>query len=165
MGCYVSGGSGGFTRGRRRRVSSQWLQRGLGSRPGAAPVHHLDPRRRHRRGLRAHHHRGSGGERDFDEDVSAGEVDAHGAQLVPVQPGSGGPAAAGHVRPGGRQPVPAGRVDVRPARLQADPFHPAQLGGGVRVHPDCALRGPVPQLCHTQTELRPALTLSFFTSI
>lgn len=75
--------------------------------------------------------------------MSDGEVHADGAQLVPVQSGSGGRAAAGHLRPGGREPLPGGRVAVRPRGVQVDPVHPAHLGGSLRVHPHCALRGPV----------------------
>lgn len=96
-------------------------------------------RHRYRCRLRDHHRLGSGRECHSDEDVSAGEVDAHCAQPVSVQPGSGGPVAAGDLRPRGRKPLPGGRVVVRARRLQVDPLHPAHLSGGLRVHPDCAL--------------------------
>lgn len=107
---------------------------------GAAPVPYLAPWHRDRCCLRDHHFRGSGGECHVNEDVSDGEVHAHGAQLVPIQPGSGGRAAAADLRPGGRQPVPGGRVAVWPRWMQTDPVHPAQLGGSLRVHPHCSLR-------------------------
>lgn len=99
--CYVSGGfvhlglAGGLRAG-----ASQRLRGGLG-----AAVQHLAARHRHRRHLRCHHRRGPGGERVPDEDVSGGQVHAHRAQLVPLQPRSGGRAAPADLRPGGRQPL------------------------------------------------------------
>lgn len=109
----------------------------------SAPVQHLAPRHRHRSHLRGHHRGGSGGERVSDEDVSDGEVHAHRAQPVPVQPGSGRRAAAADLRPGGRQPLPGGRVALWPRRVQTDPVYPAHLGGGLRVHAHRSLRRPV----------------------
>lgn len=72
--------------------------------------------------------------------MSSGEVHAYGAKLVLVQPGSGGPAAASDLRPGGRQQIPGGRVALRPGWMQTHPVHPAHLGGSVRFHPYCSLR-------------------------
>lgn len=72
--------------------------------------------------------------------MSVGEVHADGAQLVPVQSGSGRPAASGDLRPGGCQPVPGGPVALRPRRVQTDPVHSAHLGGSLRVHAHCSLR-------------------------
>lgn len=91
---------------------------------------------RHRRGLRDPDCGGGRRERDFGEDLPAGEVHAHRAKLVPVQPRRGGRAAAAHLRAGGRQPLPGGRVAVRAGWMQTDPLHPADVCGSVRVHPD-----------------------------
>ena len=106
-------------------------------------LQHLAARGRHRGGVRGHHRGGSGGERDSDEDVSVGEVHADGAQLVPVQSGSGGRAAAADVRAGGRLPLPGGRVALRPRWMQTDPVHSAHVGGGVGVHAHGSVRRPV----------------------
>lgn len=108
-----------------------------------AAIQHLAARHRYRRSLRCHHLRGSGGERVSDEDVSVGQVHAHRAQLVPLQPGSGRRAAPADLRPGGRQPLPGRRVALWPRWLQIDPVHSADLGGGVRVHSDRSLRRSV----------------------
>lgn len=110
----------------------QRLQRALG-----AP--RLAPGDRDRRALWAPHRGGCRRERDSDEDLPAGQVHAHRAQLVPVQPGHGRRAAAAHLRAGGRQPLPGGRVAVRAGRMQTDPLHPADVCGSVCVHPDRAV--------------------------
>lgn len=111
-----------------------------GLQSGAAPVQHLASWHRSRCYLWDHHRRGSGWKCHFNEDVLVGEVHADRAQPVPVQPGSGRPAAAGHLRSGGRQSLPGGRVALWPRGMQDDPVHPAHLGGGVRVHPHCPVR-------------------------
>lgn len=137
--CNVSGGFIHYGHGRGPGVrASQCLCSGLG-----AAIQHLAARHRHRRRLRCHHLCGSGGERVPDEDVSVGQVHAHRAKLVSHQLGSGGRAAPRDLRPGGRQPLPGGRVALWPRWLQVDPVHSAHLGGGVRVHSDRTVRRPV----------------------
>lgn len=138
--CYVSGGFSPYKSREQQRFGFECFPSVLGLHGRAGPVRRLAPRHRDRRCLRTHHCRGSGGKCHSDEDLSVGEVHAHRAKPVPVQSGSGGPAAAGDLRAGGRQPLPGGRVAVRPRRMQTDPVHPAHLGGRLRVHPHRSLR-------------------------
>lgn len=155
LGCHVSWGLICYRPRGRQGLISECLHGALGPHREPAPVQHLAPGDRNRCCVRTHHRRRSGGKRNSNENVSVGEVHADRAQLVPVQSGSGGPAAPGDLRPGGCQPLPGGPVAVRPRRLQTDPVHSAHLGGSLRVHTHGSLRGQVlltqlisPSPCH-----------------